>query len=81
MIVGDGDTNGRKVAVAEKTGVTVDADGTATHILVTYAGIAAIEQAVSARQSSTADVSLRIQAIEDGSGNAPLIITTASAIT
>ena len=38
MTVGDGDASGRKVAVAEKTGVTVDADGTATHVALTYSG-------------------------------------------
>jgi hypothetical protein len=30
--ISDGDTNGRKLAVAAKTGVTVDTTGTATHI-------------------------------------------------
>jgi hypothetical protein len=28
----DGDTNGRKVTVAQKTGVTIDSTGTATHV-------------------------------------------------
>ncbi len=28
----DGDTNGRKVTVAQKTGITVDTTGTATHV-------------------------------------------------
>ncbi len=32
--VSDGDTNGRKVAVAAKSGVAVDANGTANHIAV-----------------------------------------------
>lgn len=30
--IGNGDTSGRKAAVAEKAGVTVDATGTATHV-------------------------------------------------
>ena len=30
--IGDGDTSGRKVTVATKTGVTVDTSGTATHV-------------------------------------------------
>ena len=30
--IGDGDTDGRKVAVAAKSGVTVDTTGTATHV-------------------------------------------------
>lgn len=30
--VGNGDTSGRKVAVAQKTGVEVDTTGTATHV-------------------------------------------------
>ena len=57
------------------------ADGTAEHIKVTYAGVATILNAVSAQASQAADTSLRIEAFEDSSGNAPLIITTASAIT
>lgn len=28
----DGDTNGRKVTVGQKTGVTIDADGTGNHV-------------------------------------------------
>jgi len=34
FVIADGDTSGRKLTVAEKTGVTVDADGTANHIAV-----------------------------------------------
>jgi len=36
--VGDGDTNGRKVAVAEKASITVDNTGDAQHIALTYSG-------------------------------------------
>ena len=32
---GNGDTNGRKVTVAAKSGVTIDSSGTATHIALT----------------------------------------------
>lgn len=32
VTIADGDTNGRKFTVAAKSGVTVDASGTATHI-------------------------------------------------
>lgn len=32
LIVGPGDTNGRKVAVAAKSGVTVDTTGTGNHV-------------------------------------------------
>lgn len=35
----DGDTNGRKVTVASKTGVTIDASGTATHIALVDASV------------------------------------------
>jgi hypothetical protein len=30
--IGDGDTNGRKAAVAAQSGIAVDASGTATHV-------------------------------------------------
>lgn len=33
----NGDTDGRKATVAEKTGVTIDATGTATHIAIVSA--------------------------------------------
>lgn len=33
--VGNGDVSGRKVAVAQKSGVTVDSTGTATHVALT----------------------------------------------
>ena len=37
VVISDGDTNGRKARMAAKTGVTVDASGTATHIALTDA--------------------------------------------
>ena len=55
------------------------ANGTAEHIKFTFAGLAAVE-AVNVTATSLADTSLRIQAVEDSSGNAPLIVDTASAI-
>jgi hypothetical protein len=36
--VGNGDTNGRKVAVAAQSGVTIDTSGTANHIALAGAG-------------------------------------------
>lgn len=36
--VGNGDTNGRKVAVAEQADVPIDATGTATHVVLADAG-------------------------------------------
>lgn len=38
-IITDGDTNGRKVAVQEKTGVNVDTTGTADHVALVDASI------------------------------------------
>lgn len=34
----DGDTNGRKVTVAAKSGITVDTSGTATHVALVSSG-------------------------------------------
>ena len=34
----DGDSNGRKITVAAKTGVTIDASGTATHVALVKTG-------------------------------------------
>lgn len=34
----DGDTNGRKITVAAKTGVTIDTTGTATHVALVKTG-------------------------------------------
>lgn len=36
--LGNGDTSGRKIAVAAKTGVTIDASGTATHVALVKTG-------------------------------------------
>jgi len=36
--VGDGDTNGRKIAVAEQADIDIDIDGTALHVVLSLAG-------------------------------------------
>lgn len=33
-VVGNGDTNGRKVAVAQQSAITIDSSGTATHVAI-----------------------------------------------
>jgi len=55
-------------------------DGTAEHIKFTFAGLSSV-QAVGASATSLANTSLVIQPAQDSSGNAPLILDTASAIT
>jgi len=37
--IGDGDASGRKVAMAEKTGVTITGTGTALHIILSLAAV------------------------------------------
>jgi hypothetical protein len=56
------------------------ANNVAQHIKFTFAGIAVVD-AVGADTNSAATTSLRVQSAEDSSGNAPIIVDTASAIT
>lgn len=51
-------------------------DATAAHIKMTAAGPAYYDQLLSANATDAATMSFRIEAIEDGAGNAPLLITT-----
>lgn len=37
-VVGEGDTNGRKVAVAEQAAISITADGTALHVVLSLTG-------------------------------------------
>jgi len=55
-------------------------DITAEHLKFTMAGIGTIDT-VGSDTNSVATTGLRIQAVEDASGNSPLIVDTASAIT
>jgi len=56
------------------------ANGTAEHIKLTYAGITAVGDAVRVEATRVNETTVRVAAIEDTSGNSPLIVTTASAI-
>lgn len=56
------------------------ANNVAEHIKFTFAGIAVVDS-VNSQTDSAATTSLRVQSAEDSSGNAPIIVDTASAIT
>lgn len=57
--VGDGDTSGRKVAVAAKSGVTVDTSGTATHIALCDAtNLLAVTTCTSVALTTPGDVNI-----------------------
>lgn len=57
--IGNGDTNGRKLTLAQQTGVTIDTSGTATHIAGTdgtsvfYFATTCTSQAVTAGNTAT----------------------------
>ena len=57
------------------------ADATTSHIKFTYAGITAVGDAVRVEATQLSETSVRVAAIEDTSGNSPLILTTGIAIT
>lgn len=52
--VGEGDTNGRKVAVTAKSNVTVDTTGTATHVALVDSGTELLYVTTCTSQSLTA---------------------------
>lgn len=52
--VGEGDTNGRKVAVGAKSDVTVDTTGTATHVALVDSGTELLYVTTCTSQSLTA---------------------------
>jgi hypothetical protein len=56
------------------------ADGTAEHIEMTVNGIAYNDQLFSASRNEAATSSIRVECLEDSSGNAPVILTTATAL-
>lgn len=60
---------------------TFELDGVAEHIKLTADGLAHIEEAVDATGSGATETSLVLPLRWDGTGNAPLTINTASAIT
>jgi len=57
------------------------ADGTATHVKFTAAGVATIKEPFTGDANRFTDTSLEITCYEDDSDNDPIIVTTASAIT
>jgi hypothetical protein len=55
-------------------------DGTATHIAVALAGLAAIDQACQVQATRISETTLVIKGAKDSSGNMPLIVDTTSTI-
>lgn len=57
--IGNGDTNGRKLTLAQQTGVTIDTSGTATHIAMSdgssvfYGATTCTSQAVTSGNTAT----------------------------
>lgn len=56
------------------------ANGTAEHVKITFNGLAAVDQAIRGEAQRITETSLMIKLAADGSGNNPLTINTASAI-
>jgi hypothetical protein len=63
-----------------QTGAGFVADGTAQHVKMTMAGLAWIDEVFSSQGENATECSLKLAAVYDGT-NAPVVITTASAIT
>lgn len=64
-----------------QTGINFVANGTAEHIKIVPAGLAGITKAAGAEMQRVSETTIVIQGAKDSSGNAPIVLTTATAIT
>lgn len=63
-----------------QTGLNFVADGTSEHIKIVPAGLAGITKSAGAEMQRVSETTIVIQGAKDASGNAPIVLTTATTI-